>query len=184
MDYLLRAKLPIPPVPLRYARGSWLHPEQGEPILDASSGAICMNVGHAHPHVLAAMTEQVSRFTYAHPGQFEPALGERLARFLCLRTGREDCRVLLSSTGTTAVELAIAVARQYHRERGEGGRVAVLTSWLSYHGSSALTLGLSGHRRRRAPSSHAPGVEPSFDPPYPGFHDRRHPGQCARQASA
>ncbi|MEI5100654.1 aspartate aminotransferase family protein [Streptomyces sp. PmtG] len=129
-----------------------------------------LNVGHGHPHVVRALTEQATTGAFASPGALRPALQERLARRLARLAGRPDDRVVFTSTGTAAVEMALSLARLAQRARGGHRRHRVLTASVSYHGNSALTLGLSGHHRRRPHPDDAMGLTPAFDPPYPGLH--------------
>jgi adenosylmethionine-8-amino-7-oxononanoate aminotransferase len=175
---LFAARQALPTLPYSHAEGSWIHTSDGRRMLDASSGLICVNVGHAHPRVVRAMAEQAARCTFASPGVLEPALQERFVTAVTRAVGRPDDRVLLTSTGTAAIEMAVLVARAAQRARGEHGRHRILTSTLSYHGNSALALGLSGHRRRRPHPHDGFGLAPAFDPPYPGLHINCRFGAC------
>ncbi|KOG58324.1 aminotransferase class III [Streptomyces varsoviensis] len=159
---LLAARQPLPSLPFDHAEGCWLYGPDGRRFMDASSGLICVNVGHAHPAVLRALTTQAGKGTFASPGSLDPRLQEAV--------GRPEDRVAFACTGTAAVEMAIALARSVQRARGEKRRHKVLTASLSYHGNSALNLALSGHRRRRPHPDDGFGLGPAFDPPYPGHH--------------
>ncbi|MFI6527673.1 aspartate aminotransferase family protein [Streptomyces uncialis] len=177
-DRLLAAHQSLPPLPFARAEGSWLHLTDGRRVLDAASGLICVNVGHGRPSVVRALTEQATTGAFASPGALRPGLQEQLARRLSRLVGRPDDRVVLASTGTAAVEMAICLARLAQRARGGHRRHRVLTASLSYHGNSALTLGLSGHRRRRPHPDDAMGLAPAFDPPYPDLHRGCRHAQC------
>ncbi|WP_232543838.1 aspartate aminotransferase family protein [Streptomyces buecherae] len=180
---LLAARQPAEPLPFSHARGSWIHLADGRRLLDASSGLVCVNVGHAHPSVVHAMTEQAQSGAFASPGALRPALQEQLARRLARLVGRPEDRVVFTSTGTSAVEMAIALARLAQRAKGGHRRHRILTSSLSYHGNSALTLALSGHRRRRPRHDDAMGLRPEFDPPYPGLHRRCRYARCRAECA-
>ncbi|MFH8791781.1 aspartate aminotransferase family protein [Streptomyces sp. NPDC017941] len=177
-DRLFAARQSLAPLPFARAEGSWLHLTDGRRVLDAASGLICVNVGHGRPSVVRALTEQAAVGAFASPGALRPGPQEQLARRLTRLVGRPDDRVVLASTGTAAVEMAISLARLAQRARGGHRRHRVLTASLSYHGNSALTLGLSGHRRRRPHSDDAMGLAPAFDPPYPGMHRGCRYAQC------
>jgi taurine--2-oxoglutarate transaminase len=185
---LLAARQPLPPLPFDHAEGCWVYSPDGRRLMDASSGLICVNVGHAHPTVLRALTDGAGAGTFASPGQLRPHLQERFAQAVAQAVDRSEDRVTFACTGTAAVELAITLARSVQRARGEPHRHRVLTASLSYHGNSALTLALSGHRRRRPHPDDSFGLGPAFDPPYPGHHHRcPHPvcgADCAAEVGA
>ncbi|MEE1831702.1 aminotransferase family protein [Streptomyces sp. SP17KL33] len=167
---LLSAHQPMPPVDYTHAKGAWVHTADGRRLLDASSGLVCVNIGHAHPHVIERMAQQAAVATYASSGTLRPVLQEELAVRLTSAVGREGDGVSLACSGTSAVELAISYARLIQRARGHADKHHILTASLGYHGNSGLTLGLSGHRRRRPEPADAMGLGPAFDPPYPGHH--------------
>lgn len=167
---LLAARLQIPPMSYSHACGSWVFSSDGQRYLDASSGIINVNIGHAHPAVVEALRDQAGLCTYASPGSFAATHMEQLASATARAVHRPDDRVMFTPTGTSAVEAAIALARLVQRSRGEAGRHKVLTASLGYHGNSAFALALSGHRSRRPHEDDSFGLGPAFDPPYPGQH--------------
>lgn len=167
---LLAAKLQIPPMSYSHAAGSWFHTADGQRYLDACSGIINVNIGHAHPRVVQALRDQAAVCTYASPGTFAPTHMEQLATATAKAVGRPDFRAMFTPTGTSANEAAITLAKLTQRARGEAGRHKVLTASLGYHGNSAFALALSGHRSRRPHPDDSFGISPAFDPPYPGQH--------------
>ncbi|WP_229402164.1 aminotransferase family protein [Micromonospora okii] len=167
---LLAARLQIAPIPYSHAYGSWIFASDGRRYLDACSGIVNVNIGHAHPTVVEALRDQVGICTYASPGTFAPTEMEQLAAATARAVHRPDDRVMFTPTGTSATEAAIALARLTQRARGEAGRHKVLTASLGYHGNSAFVLALSGHRSRRPHPDDSFGIGPAFDPPYPGQH--------------
>ncbi|MCK7624501.1 aspartate aminotransferase family protein [Streptomyces sp. RS10V-4] len=167
---LLSTRQPLPPIDYSHAAGAWIHTADGDRLLDAASGLVCVNIGHAHPHVVECLARQARTATFATPGALLPSVQEELAVRLTEAVNRPGDGVSLSCSGTSAVELAISYARLIQRRRGHDGRHRILTARLGYHGNSALTLGLSGHRRRRPHPDDALGLAPAFDPPYPGQH--------------
>jgi taurine---2-oxoglutarate transaminase len=167
---LFAAQLQIPPISYSHAAGSWIHGDDGTRYLDACSGIVNVNIGHAHPVVVEALRDQVGICTYASPGTFAPTHMERLATATAKAVHRPHDRVMFTPTGTSATESAIALARLAQRARGATGRHKVLTASLGYHGNSAFVLALSGHRSRRPHEDDSFGLSPAFDPPYPGQH--------------
>jgi adenosylmethionine-8-amino-7-oxononanoate aminotransferase len=167
---LLAARLQIPPISYSHAAGSWIFASDGRRYLDACSGIVNVNIGHAHPRVVDALRDQVGICTYASPGTFAPTQMQQLAAATARAVHRPDDRVMFTPTGTSATEAAIALARLAQRARGQEGRHKVLTASLGYHGNSAFALALSGHRSRRPHPDDSFGIGPAFDPPYPGQH--------------
>lgn len=167
---LLAARLQIPPMSYSHASGSWLVASDGQRYLDACSGIINVNIGHAHPTVVDALRDQAGICTYASPGSFTPTHMRQLAAATARAVHRPEDRVMFTPTGTSATEAAISLAKLAQRARGGAGRHKVLTASLGYHGNSAFVLALSGHRSRRPHEDDSFGLRPAFDPPYPGHH--------------
>ncbi|PGR99456.1 aminotransferase family protein [Bacillus thuringiensis] len=171
MSNLLKSKFATKPLAYDYAEGSWIYGIDGGKYLDASSGAININIGHQCKGVHERIHKQLNRSSYAHLGSLINEESESLATKLCLISDEYFKKVMISTTGTSANELAIALARLYHRSLGGVERTEIISSWTSYHGSSAFTLALSGHRRRRPPLSYSVGTRPTFGYPYKDFHN-------------
>ena len=143
------------------AAGARLWDEDGREYLDFASGIGTLNLGHAHPRVLAAMRAQLERFTHTcfQVVQYEGyvALAERLN---ALAPGDFAKKTLLLSTGAEATENAIKIARH------ATGRSAVVAFRYGYHGRTLLALSMTGkvapYRQNFGP--YAPEV---YHAPYP-----------------
>jgi taurine---2-oxoglutarate transaminase len=166
MTSLLTGRHALPRLSLVSASGPWLIDASGNRYFDASSGSICVNVGHGHPLVVQRLTEQASRLSFSNPAMTVPEELETLAACLVRATNRPGYKVAFAVGGTGAIELAIQLSRQYQRAKGRQNVTKVLTASLSYHGSSAFALALSGHRRRRPHVSDSFGITPSFHSPF------------------
>lgn len=175
---LFATRLPLPPLAYRAARGSWISGTDGRRYLDGSSGLVNVNIGHAHPHVVAEVSDQLSTSTFASPGMWAPELQQTYAERLTAAVGRPDDGVFISCTGTAANEMAIGLARAIHRARHDDNRHKILTGSLSYHGNSAMMMALSGHQRRRPHPDDSFGLAPSFASPYAGHHHDCPHGAC------
>lgn len=149
MSHLLKAVLGRTlPVAAR-AQGSFVWDADGNRYLDGSSGAAVVALGHAHPELLRALSEQAARVTYTVRGHFTTGPAEALAdRLAALAPGDLD-GVLLVSGGSEAVEAALRLALQYWRERGRPGKLLAISRHGSYHGGTLGGLSLSGHPHRR-----------------------------------
>jgi 4-aminobutyrate aminotransferase/(S)-3-amino-2-methylpropionate transaminase len=120
------------------ASGALVTDVDGNTLLDLGSGIAVTGVGHAHPRVVAAVREQVERFTHTcfmvspYAGYLEVC--EALAR---LTPGTHDKRSVLLSSGAEAVENAVKIART------ATGRDAVVVFDHGYHGRTNLTMAMT-----------------------------------------
>ena len=120
------------------ARGATITDLDGNVFIDFAGGVGCLNVGHAHPHVVAAAAEQLERFTHTDytvvPYEVYATLSERLLR-LAPFTG--PAKAAFFNAGTEAVENAVKFARAYT------GRHAVIGFEGAFHGRTYLSLALT-----------------------------------------
>jgi adenosylmethionine-8-amino-7-oxononanoate aminotransferase len=132
----------IEPLPVVSARGSTLTLEDGREVLDGISSWWCCLHGHAHPALVRAATEQFEKLDHViFAGvTHEPAV--RLAERLCAIVPHGFERVFYSDNGSTAVEVAIKMAVQRARHRGER-RIRFLALEGAYHGDTfgAMAVG-------------------------------------------
>lgn len=133
-----------PPV-IVSAKGASLFDEQGNEILDLiSSWWTCIH-GHAHPAIndalatQAATMEHVMFAGFTHPAAV--ALAEKLAHAL----PGDLNRVFFSDNGSTAVEVALKLAHQFWKNKGDHGRTLFLAFDGAYHGDTvgAMSVGKS-----------------------------------------
>ncbi len=129
--------------------GCWLIDREGRRYLDASGGAAVSCLGHSNSRVLSAVKQQLDRLAYAHTGFFTTEPAEALADKLIAKAPPGIDRVYFVSGGSEAVEAALKLARQYHVERGEPDRHAIIARWQSYHGNTIGALAAGGNRWRR-----------------------------------
>ena len=126
------------PLAAAEARGATITDVDGNVFIDFAGGVGCLNVGHAHPHVVAAAIEQLERFTHTDytvvPYEIYATLSERLLR-LAPFTG--PAKAAFFNAGTEAVENAVKFARAYT------GRQAVIGFEGAFHGRTYLSLALT-----------------------------------------
>ena len=132
-------------------QGIYLIDEEGRRFIDACGGAAVSCLGHGHPKVLAAISEQAARFEYVHTGFFTSQAAEELAAMVAEMSPGTLDRVWYTSSGSEATEAALKLARQYHLERGETGRRHIIARRFSYHGNTLGALAAGGSAWRRAP---------------------------------
>ena len=98
--------------------GPWLFGRDGERYLDFGAGIAVNALGHAHPHLVQALTEQAGKLWHTS-NLFQIPEGERLAQRLVDNTFADV--VFFSNSGAEANEAAIKMARKYHAvERPSG----------------------------------------------------------------
>lgn len=183
-ERLLTSSRPLPDFEVVGTHGPWLHRVGGARIFDGSSGLLCANVGQSSAKVFARVEEQFHRYSFGGAAVLRPRLQMELMDRLCRAVGRPDDSVALTTCGTLGVEVAIALARNITRVRDGKQRGDILTSSLSYHGNSALTLALAGNHARRPRPEDALALGPAFPAPYPPTHAHAHEGRCCDASCA
>ena len=121
--------------------GAYLFDDKGERYLDFSSGLAVTALGHAHPHLVAALKEQAGKLwhvsnLYRIPGQ------ERLAKRL-IDVSFADT-VFFANSGAEAMECAIKMARHYHFSNGAPERFRLVTFEGAFHGRTLATVSAGG----------------------------------------
>ncbi|MCF8032344.1 MAG: aspartate aminotransferase family protein [Desulfarculaceae bacterium] len=143
----LKGALPL----LESSQGCWITDSDGRRYLDASGGAVVVNLGHARPEIAQAVEEQLSLGYYAHPTMFGNKPLEGLATALARHAPAGVERFYFMTTGSEAVETAVKLARQIHLAHGRGSRYKLIARWGSYHGLTLGALAATGRPAERAP---------------------------------
>ncbi|MGB5762694.1 MAG: 4-aminobutyrate--2-oxoglutarate transaminase [Sedimenticolaceae bacterium] len=112
---------------------------EGRRFIDFAGGIGVLNTGHRHPKVMAAVQEQMERFTHTcfQVMPYEPYI-ELAERLNALAPGDGPKKSLFLTTGSEAVENAVKIARAHT------GRSALIAFNGGYHGRTMMTLGLTG----------------------------------------
>ncbi|MEL6372859.1 MAG: aspartate aminotransferase family protein [Pseudomonadota bacterium] len=122
--------------------GAWLIDQNGERYLDFASGIAVNALGHNHPHLVAALQEQVGKLWHTS-NLYRVAGQERLAERLCANTFAD--RVFFCNSGAEACEGVIKAARRYHYANGAGERTRIITFSGSFHGRTLATIAAAGN---------------------------------------
>jgi acetylornithine/N-succinyldiaminopimelate aminotransferase len=143
-------------VAVERGEGLYLYATDGRRFLDFTSGIGVTGLGHCHPHVVAALSDQAKRLWHTSnlfriPGQ------ERLAERLVDNTFADT--VFFGNSGAEACELAIKIARKYQSETGHPERYRVIGCHGSFHGRTFATLAAAGNE----------AYLKGFGPPMEGF---------------
>ena len=136
--------------------GSWLETDDGARYLDFGSGVAVNALGHAHPRLVAALTEQAGKLWHTS-NLYRVAGQEDLAARLVAATFAD--RVFFCNSGAEACEGAIKAARRYHFVSGQPERWRIVTCRGAFHGRTLATLAAAGNEKYLE----------GFGPEAPGF---------------
>lgn len=134
-----------------FVEGSGVHlvDADGQRYTDLLSGLAVTGLGHAHPTVTAAVTEQLGRL--GHISNFfasEPQI--RLAERLVGHVGDPDARVFFANSGAEANEAAFKLTRLT-------GRTRIVAMEGAFHGRTAASLAITANAKYREPFEPLPG---------------------------
>lgn len=134
------------PVTFVKGQGVWLYDSNGEAYLDALSGVAVNGLGHAHPELVQAITQQVSQLIHVS-NIYHIQQQEALADKLCEVSGMD--KVFFCNSGCEANEASIKLARLYGHQRGIT-QPEIIVMEKSFHGRTLATLSATGNRKAQA----------------------------------
>jgi acetylornithine/N-succinyldiaminopimelate aminotransferase len=144
------------PVTLVRGSGCWVWDDQGREYLDFVAGIATCTLGHAHPLLVQAISEQIQQLHHVSNLYHIPWQAE-LAQVLTQRSCAD--RVFFANSGAEANEGAIKLARKYaHTVKGYEYPI-IVTAQASFHGRTLAALTATGQ----------PKYQKHFDPLVPGF---------------
>ena len=143
------------PVSFVKGEGCYLYDDQGQRYLDALTGIAVCGLGHSHPAVAQAISEQANTLMhtsnlYGIPNQ--EALADKLCELSCME------RVFFGNSGAEADEAAIKIARRFGHTKNIDLPTIIVAN-QSFHGRTLSTLSATGN----------PKVQAGFEPLVPGF---------------
>ena len=124
-------------------KGVWVEDVEGERWFDTMAGMWLKNIGHGRKEVADAVYNQMLDISYTPGGTVGPATAELSARIASLAPDKE-ARTYFVSGGSEAVETALKMAKQYHKNNGEPMRYKVISRRGSYHGATHACMSLGG----------------------------------------
>jgi acetylornithine aminotransferase len=143
------------PVTFAKGEGVWLWDDKGEKYLDALAGVAVNGLGHAHPQLVKAISEQAAKLIHVS-NIYGIAEQEALADKLCEISGMD--KVFFCNSGCEANEAAIKLARLYGHNKGIVNPEIIVMD-KSFHGRTMATLSATGNRK----------VQAGFEPLVSGF---------------
>jgi adenosylmethionine-8-amino-7-oxononanoate aminotransferase len=130
-------------------RGSYLFDTAGKRYLDGSGGPAVFCVGHAHPEVNAAITQQLHEIAYAYRYLFTSSALEGLTETVLHLCGGHFQDIVYTGSGSEAVESALKIALQHFAARGLASKRRFIARRRSWHGNTLGALSVSGFAQRR-----------------------------------
>ena len=125
--------------------GCWLIATNGDRYLDFASGVAVNALGHAHPKLIAALTEQAGKLWHTS-NLYRVAGQEKLADRLCKAAPWAD-KIFFCNSGAEACEGAIKTARRYHFANGHPERTRIITFKGAFHGRTLATIAAAGNEK-------------------------------------
>ncbi len=143
------------PVTFVKGEGVWLWDDQGKRYLDALAGVAVNGLGHAHPGLVSAISEQAARLIHVS-NIYRIAEQVQLADRITALAGMD--KAFFCNSGCEANEAAIKLARLHGHNKGiENPAIVVMDK--AFHGRTLATLSATGNRK----------VQAGFEPLVPGF---------------
>ena len=143
------------PFALSHGRGCRVWDTEGREYLDALGGIAVNTLGHAHPKLVPALTDQIGKLIHCS-NYYQAPLQEQLAAKLCELSGLTNA--FFCSTGLEANEAALKIARKFGHDKGID-RPEIIVYEKAFHGRSIATLSATGN----------PKVQAGFGPLVEGF---------------
>lgn len=124
--------------------GVYLETDGGDRYLDFGAGVAVVSLGHAHPALVGAITDQANKVwhtsnLYQIPGQ------ERLGERLCAATFADQA--FFANSGAEAMECCFKMARRYHYVNGAPERYRIITFEGAFHGRTLATIAAGGQQK-------------------------------------
>ena len=135
-----------------YGKGNYVYTKDGTEYLDLYGGHAVISVGHAHPHYVKAISEQVAKLGF-YSNSVENSLQEKFAEKLGKASGYEDYSLFLCNSGAEANENAIKLA-SFH-----SGKAKVLAFEKAFHGRTSGAVAATDNPKIVAPFNRTENVE-------------------------
>lgn len=142
------------PVVITKGQGCMLWDKDGKSYVDFVAGIAVCNLGHAHPRVAKAVSEQAG-ILFHTSNLYYTVPQVKLAAWLTENSFAD--RVFFCNSGAEANEAAIKLARKYFKEKGENNRFRIISMEKSFHGRTMATLSATGQEKIRR------GFEPELE---------------------
>jgi len=134
--------------------GAYLYATDGRRYLDFGAGIAVSSLGHAHPHLVAALKAQAEKLWHTS-NLYRIAGQEKLAERLVAHSFADT--VFFNNSGAEAMECCLKIARRYHQAQGQTEKYRVITARGAFHGRTLATIAAGGQAK------HLDGFAPVVD---------------------
>lgn len=124
--------------------GPYLYSAEGRRFLDFGAGIAVNALGHAHPHLVAALTAQAQKLWHTS-NLYRIPEGERLAQRLCDLTFADT--VFFTNSGAEAIECAVKMTRKHFAAKGQPERYHIVTFEGAFHGRTLAAIAAGGQAK-------------------------------------
>ncbi|MBQ0048949.1 MAG: aminotransferase class III-fold pyridoxal phosphate-dependent enzyme [Bacteroidales bacterium] len=124
---------PLFPITIERGKGCRVWDDQGQEYLDLYGGHAVISIGHAHPHYVDAISQQVAKIGF-YSNSVQNPLQKEFASRLGKASGYEDYSLFLINSGAEANENAMKLASFYN------GRTRILAQEKAFHGRTSLAV--------------------------------------------
>lgn len=161
MPFTAQRQFKRKPRMIKGARGMYYYSDDDRKLLDASAGLWCVNAGHGHPKIVAAIQKQAAELDYAPNFSYGHPLAFQAASRLCAEMPGDLDHVFFSNSGSESVDTAIKIAIAYQRARGKASKVKIIGRERGYHGVNiaGISVGGLGYNRKMFSAALMPGVD-------------------------
>ena len=129
---------------ISHAKGSYIYDTKGVAHLDFVAGVSACSLGHSHPRVVKAITEQAQKYMHVMVyGEYIQRPAVSLTKLLAKHLPSPLETTYLVNSGTEAIEGALKLARR------ATGRAEILYANLAYHGNTMGALSVMGYEQRK-----------------------------------
>ncbi len=143
-------------ISFKRGKGAFLYSTDGTKYLDFVQGIAVNSLGHSHPKLVKAITNQAKKLWHVS-NSFQIPEGEKLAKKLAKKTFADH--VMFQNSGAEATEAAIKVARRYFYSIGKPQKNRILCIKNSFHGRTIAAIYASGSKK----------MTEGFGPKFQGF---------------
>ena len=127
---------------LDHGEGAYVWDHNGKKYLDFLGGIAVNVLGHNHPALVKAVSEQAGKMLHCSNLYYTQAQADAADKLAKL-SGLEDAKVFFGNSGAEANEGAIKLARKFtHQQDPEKSQI--ITAWMSFHGRTLATLTATG----------------------------------------
>ncbi len=132
------------PIAFERGEGMYLYDTDGKKRLDFYAGIGVMCLGHSHPTLVKALTDQAGKLWHC-ANTYQIPEGERLADRLVANSFADT--VFFTNSGAESIECAIKMVRKYHHDKGNKGKYRMITMASAFHGRTLAGIAAAGQEK-------------------------------------